>query len=80
MRVNGVNLGTLVYKDRASSFYAEHPEVFELVSRIVPLGRMSDIEEIASAATFLLSKQTSNINGQIINIDGGLSNRNLIVQ
>ncbi len=80
MRVNGVNPGTFVYKDRASSFYAEHPEVFELVSRIVPLGRMSDIEEIASAATFLLSKQTSNINGQIINIDGGLSNRNLIVQ
>ena len=80
MRVNGVNPGTFVYKDRASSFYAEHPEVFELVSRIVPLGRMSNIEEIASVATFLLSKNTSNINGPIINIDGGLSNRNLIVQ
>ena len=80
MRVNGVNPGTFVYKDRAASFYAEHPEVFELVKRVVPLGRMSNIQEIASVATFLLSAKTSNVNGQIINIDGGLSNRNLIAQ
>ena len=80
MRVNGVNPGFFVYKDRASSFYAEHPEIFELVSRIVPLGRMSNIKEIASVATFLLSRNTSNVNGQVINVDGGLSNRNLIVQ
>ena len=80
IRVNGVNPGTFVYKDRAASFYAEHPEVFELVKRVVPLGRMSNIQEIASVATFLLSAKTSNVNGQIINIDGGLSNRNLIAQ
>ncbi len=80
MRVNGVNPGTFVYKDRATSFYAEHPEVFELVRRVVPLGQMSRIQDIASLATFLLSTNSSNVSGQILTIDGGLSNRNFIVQ
>jgi len=37
---------------------------------------MSNIEEIATVARFLLSDDSSFINGEIINIDGGLSNRN----
>ena len=76
LRVNGVNPGTYVYKSRAASFYAEHPEITSRVKKEVPLGRMSNIEEIAAVARFLLSEESSFINGEIINIDGGLSNRN----
>lgn len=76
LRVNGVNPGTYVYKSRAASFYAEHPEIISRVKREVPLGRMSNVEEIATVTKFLLSEESSFINGEIINIDGGLSNRN----
>lgn len=76
LRVNGVNPGTYVYKSRAASFYAEHPEIISRVKRDVPLGRMSNVEEIATVTKFLLSEESSFINGEIINIDGGLSNRN----
>jgi len=76
LRVNGVNPGTYVYKSRAALFYAEHPEIISRIKKEVPLGRMSNIEEIASVARFLLSEDSSFINREIINIDGGLSNRN----
>ena len=76
LRVNGINPGTYVYKSRAASFYAEHPEIISRVTKEVPLGRMSNIEEIATVAKFLLSEDSSFINGEIINIDGGVSNRN----
>jgi len=76
LRVNGVNPGTYVFKSRASSFYAEHPEITSRAKKEVPLGRMSNIEEIAAVAKFLLSEESSFINGEIINVDGGLSNRN----
>ena len=76
LRVNGVNPGTYVYKSRAASFYAEHPEIISRVKKEVPLGRMSNVEEIATVARFLLTEDSSFINGEIINIDGGLSNRN----
>lgn len=76
LRVNGVNPGTYVYKSRAASFYAEHPEIISRVKREVPLGRMSNVGEIATVTKFLLSEESSFINGEIINIDGGLSNRN----
>lgn len=79
IRTNGVNPGTFVYKSRAASYYAEHPEFFELIKKIVPIGRITTCEEIACTAMFLLGQQSSNINGQIINIDGGLSSRNLTI-
>ena len=74
MRVNGINPGSFVYKERAADFYKQNPAVIEAVKQSVPLGRMANVEEIASVASFLLSESSSYINGEIINIDGGISN------
>ena len=74
MRVNGINPGSFVYKERAADFYKQNPAVIESVKQSVPLGRMAKVEEIASVASFLLSESSSYINGEIINIDGGISN------
>ena len=76
IRVNGINPGTFVFKDRSKSFYNQNPQIIELITDLIPLGRMAVVEEIANVATFLLSKTSSYINGEIINIDGGLSKVN----
>ena len=77
LRVNGINPGLFVYKERASKFYKENPEILEEAIKKVPLGRIASVEEIASVTFFLLTAASSYINGQIINIDGGISNTTL---
>lgn len=37
-----------------------------------PLERVGHVEDIASAARFLLSDQSSWVSGQVVNVDGGL--------
>ena len=74
-RTNGINPGTYVYKERASDFYRENPEVLKMAERLIPLGRMASVDEIAAVVMFLLGEQSSFINGTIITVDGGHSNR-----
>ena len=73
LRVNGVSPGSFVFKERAANFYAENPEIFELVERVVPLSRMAVVDEIASVVAFLLGDQSRYVNGQVIEVDGGIS-------
>lgn len=75
LRTNGVNPGTYVYKERASDFYRENPEVLKMAEKLIPLGRIASVDEIAAVTMFLLGKQSSFINGAIITVDGGHSNR-----
>ncbi len=46
-------------------------EVFNLSRRITPLGRLGTAEEIAGVVSFLLSADSSFINGTVIVVDGG---------
>jgi 3-oxoacyl-[acyl-carrier protein] reductase len=48
-------------------------EIFDrFYRRQVPLRRMMEAEEIASAATFLAQAESGGITGQALNVDGGL--------
>ncbi len=49
------------------------PERKEASDKRHPLGRIGTAEELANAAAFLLSAQSSWITGQILGIDGGMS-------
>ncbi|GMQ24515.1 SDR family oxidoreductase [Algoriphagus sp. oki45] len=50
------------------------PEKKEASDKRHPLGRIGTPEDIASATVFLLSPQSSWMTGQILHIDGGMSN------
>ncbi len=49
----------------------------EMMAERHPLKRFGEAEDIASAATFLLSDNSSWVTGQILGVDGGLSNLNV---
>ena len=74
IRVNGLSPGSFIYKQRAADFYAKNPQIVDRANKLVPLSRMGTVEDTASVALFLLSKQSSYMNGQILEADGGLSN------
>ncbi len=73
MRINGLSPGSFIFKQRAADFYAKNPQIVGRANKMIPLSRMGTVEEIASVALFLLSKQSCYMNGQILEVDGGLS-------
>ena len=73
LRINGLSPGSFIFKQRAADFYAKNPQIVERANNLIPLSRMGTVNEIASVAHFLLSKQSSYLNGQILEVDGGLS-------
>jgi NAD(P)-dependent dehydrogenase (short-subunit alcohol dehydrogenase family) len=51
------------------------PDVEALMAANVPLGRVSDPDEIAAVASFLVSDEASFITGAVIPVDGGVTAR-----
>lgn len=53
------------------------PAAFEIehVNKSHPIGRMSEPEEVAEAAYFLLSEKASYITGAVLSVDGGYTTR-----
>lgn len=49
-----------------------HEEILVDMAKEIPMNRLASPEEIASAVTFLASKQASYITGNTIHVDGGL--------
>ena len=73
LRVNGISPGSFVFKQRAAEYYAANPQVPAIAASSVPLGRMASVSDIASVAVFLLGDQSRYVNGQTIEVDGGIS-------
>jgi NAD(P)-dependent dehydrogenase (short-subunit alcohol dehydrogenase family) len=72
IRVNMVSPGptdTEIFKRDASA--EEIAGMREMLSGVVPMGRMGTSEEIARAALFLASEEASFINGVDLYVDGG---------
>jgi len=53
--------------------YAKEKQVTHKLGRLNPLRRAAQPEELANAALFLASDQSSYVNGQALAVDGGLS-------
>ncbi len=45
---------------------------YQDISKLYPMKRVCEVEEIASVVSFLSSKESSYINGQTISVDGGI--------
>jgi len=70
IRVNAVGPGAIMTPMNAP--LAANPQDLRRVQRIIPLGRLGEPQEIASAIAFLASDEAAYITGQTLFVDGGL--------
>ena len=68
IRVNAIAPGLT---DTAQPRYGMSEDQVQEASRLVPLGRMCEPEDIAAAAVFLASDDARLITGQVIHVNGG---------
>jgi len=77
VRVNGVSPGAFVEKERSRKFFEDNPTKKDWAHHVTPLGRFAEAAEIGKVAAFLVSDDSAYISGQILEVDGGLSVRDL---
>ncbi len=70
IRVNCLRPGVTM-TEISKSYAEQHPEWLEWVLPQIPLGRPAEVAEIANAAMFLLSEQSSYATGAILDVCGG---------
>ena len=67
--VNAISPG-LVDTD-ALAYFRKGPELLDRARSLTPSGRVTTVEDIASMAAYLCSEEAGQVNGQIIEVDGG---------
>jgi NAD(P)-dependent dehydrogenase (short-subunit alcohol dehydrogenase family) len=72
IRVNAVCPGQML-TPMLASFYSEHPEQEAAASRVIPMRRVAQPEEVAAVIAFLLSDDASYVTGHALAVDGGSS-------
>ncbi len=71
IRVNGIYPGLI--ETPMATHFTENPEMLETLLKGIPIGRVGTSEEIAKAALFLASDESSYIIGAELLVDGGLT-------
>ena len=56
---------------------AEDPALLDRLSRLYPIGRVGQPDDIANAALFLASEESSFVTGSVMVVDGGITAVNL---
>ena len=70
IRVNAVSPGSV---PTPGALGLNDPAVYEQRSRTIPLRRLGHEDDNSQAIAFLLSPQASFINGEVLNVDGGIA-------
>lgn len=73
INVNCVIAGSFL-KDNIASYPEHHKIWLENLSRVCPIKRNTSVQDIAAVVEFLISDQAAMVNGQIITVDGGITN------
>ena len=55
------------------NYWMKDEEAYDWVVGRIPLGRVSEVEEITGAALFLASDSSTFVTGHILSVDGGIS-------
>ena len=71
IRVNGIYPGLI--ETPMATHFTENPEMLDSLLKGIPIGRVGTSEEIAKAALFLASEDSSYIIGAELVVDGGLT-------
>jgi NAD(P)-dependent dehydrogenase (short-subunit alcohol dehydrogenase family) len=72
IRVNVIAPGSVLTKRTRDLFYSpERKPISDSLLSHVPLGRPAEPHEIASAALFLASRDSSYVTGSVLTVDGG---------
>lgn len=69
VRVNGIAPGWIATDMNAE--VRSDPDLMSTYTKLIPLGRFGEPEEVAELAAFLASEDASFVNGSIVVIDGG---------
>jgi len=68
---HGININAVAPGATQTERTLDDPDYIPIWSRITPMGRPATVEDIASAALFLLSPAARHITGQSLVVDGG---------
>jgi 3-oxoacyl-[acyl-carrier protein] reductase len=72
VRANVICPGTIrtpIWRQRVE----KRPDVFDILTRWYPIGRVGEPEDVANATIFLASDEASFVTGAILTVDGGLT-------
>ena len=74
MRTNMVSPGT-IEKDIETWRIrrAKNPEIFDILARWYPVGRVGQPEDIAAAVAYIAAEEAGFVNGTNLVVDGGLT-------
>jgi NAD(P)-dependent dehydrogenase (short-subunit alcohol dehydrogenase family) len=72
VRVNAVCPGVIDTPMTEAVQAARTPDEIRHILESIPLQRMADADEVAEVVAFLASERSSYINGQAINVCGGI--------